>query len=105
MSIKISNFYEGESISLLTKHRKEKVIGPLFSKTLKADLITIDSYDPHQPPRQRSRGVACSSNPWRACSGGGGRDDGGQSAAAQAAQPHVPVHGAGATRLLRRVQE
>ena len=48
MSIKISNFYQGESISLLTKHHKEKVIGPLFSKTLKADLITIDSYDTDQ---------------------------------------------------------
>lgn len=48
MGVKISNFYQGESISLLTKHHKEKVIGPLFSKTLKADLITIDSYDTDQ---------------------------------------------------------
>ena len=40
--------YQGISISLLTKHKKEKVIEPLFTKAFKSDFITVHTYDTDQ---------------------------------------------------------
>jgi len=42
------NLYQDTTISLLTKHGKEKVMRPLFQKKLNAHLINIDSYDTDQ---------------------------------------------------------
>lgn len=48
MAVKSVNLYQGETISLLTKHGKEKAIGPLFQKELNAYLIKTDGYDTDQ---------------------------------------------------------
>ena len=42
------NLYHGTTISLLTKHGKEKAIGQLFHKKLNAHLINTDGYDTDQ---------------------------------------------------------
>ena len=40
--------YQGISISLLTKHKKEKVIEPLFTKAFNSNFITVNTFDTDQ---------------------------------------------------------
>jgi hypothetical protein len=40
--------YQDETIALLTKHRKEKVMEPAFNKVLGANLVTVNTYDTDQ---------------------------------------------------------